>query len=430
MKIVEKRAKYLARESATDRQERIAGWRQDLVASGRVLVLGAGALGNEVAKNMALMGLGYMFIADMDTVSHSNLSRAIFFHSRDAQQKCNKAELVAKRSKAINVTANAFVQMFQGDIVWQLGAGVFRRVDVVLGCLDNVEARMKANAYSLFTGVPFIDGGILGLAGNITAVHPPQTACWECTTSKNERDSAASRYDSCSKVMLRDIESGRLPTVQVVSSIVAGFQSQEAIKIIQGQHWAKGNIIQYDGNGRPDIDVLTISRRPSCWCNKAQAIKHILELPLTAAQHTLNDLLTLLEKQGYTDLNVMLPGQFVVKRECLRCKRQYPVMCPRFRLDTTILSCPSCGAEGNEWIHLLSVGQTLQEEFDRIANEEKLRKQLLNLPLIEVGFPPLALISFTHAHSTGLFEVAAELSYDAAHVMGGEQYATVRLDHA
>jgi len=247
MKVLERRSakqQKKRQENATDRQERLSSWRQDRIEQGRVLILGAGALGNEAAKNLALMGLGYMFIADMDSVSRSNLSRAVFFRESDAIQQRHKAEVVAKRAQAINVTKHSAVQTFHNDIVWQLGGGVFRRVDVVLGCLDNVEARMKANANCLFTNTPFLDGGILGLAGNLTAVHPPTTACWECTTSATERMNAGNRYDSCSKVMLREIQAGRLPTVQVASSIIAGFQTQAVVKVIQGQPLAAGSIIQ------------------------------------------------------------------------------------------------------------------------------------------------------------------------------------------
>ena len=416
-------------ESATDRQERISGWRQDRVAEGRVLLLGAGALGNEAAKNLALMGIGYMFVADMDSVSLSNLSRAVFFREGDAQEQRSKAEIVATRSKEINVTKNATVQTFQGDIVWQLGGGVFRRVDVVLGCLDNVEARMQANARCLFTHTPFLDGGILGLAGTLTAVHAPTTACWECTTTAHERANASSRYDSCSNVMRRDIESGRLPTVQVASSIIAGFQTQEAIKVIQGQEWAAGCIIQFDaGTKRPDLDVLTISRRPECWCNLANVIEHVSELPLSAKSNTLQDLITLLVEQGHTDPQIAFSSTFVVKRSCVRCQHQEAVLRPTFTLDTSTLVCSFCGAGGNEWIRLLTIDSTQHEEFQKLEIEDSkiLRNHILQFSLTDIGFPELALVSFSTADNPGTFNHIAELSADAAHVMGGEQYATVR----
>jgi molybdopterin-synthase adenylyltransferase len=414
-------------ESATNRQERISGWSQERLEQGRVLILGAGAIGNEAVKNLALMGLGYMLVADMDYVDRSNLSRAILFQENDVQQHRSKADVVAKRAQLINVTPHAFVQSFHGDIVWQLGGGVFRRVDVVLGCLDNIEARIRANANCLFTGKPYLDGGILGLAGNLTAVHPPFTACWECTTSQRERELISNRYDSCSNVMRRDIEAGRLPTIQVASSIIAGFQTQEAVKIIQGKPWAAGYIIQYDASlSRPDLDVLAISRRPNCWCNYAEVVKNIIELPLSARNNTLRDLRDSLVQLGHADPRIALPDQFVVMRNCLKCSHQTPIMQPRFRLDTTVLVCPFCRAEGNEWINLVTIGQIDSKGLEAMEKGDKISEQIMNLPLLEVGFPELALVLFSSQEKAVNFEMMAELSADAVHVMGGDQYSEVR----
>ena len=429
MKVLESRnvrRKKQEAESVTDRQERITGWRQERIAQGRVLVLGAGALGNEVAKNLALMGLGYMLVADMDQVSVSNLSRAVFFRENDARQHRYKAEIIAKRAQAMNVNAHALVQPFHGDIVWQLGGGIFRRVDVVLGCLDNVEARMAANLNCLLAGTPFIDGGILGLSGAVTAVHPPTTACWECTTYAAEREHARDRYHSCSQVMRRDIEAGRLPTVQVASSIIAGFQTQEAVKVIQGQPWAAGYMIQYDATaGRPDLDVVQISRRPGCWCSKAKAIEEVVELPLMASGNTLGELLAALQERGYEQPSITLPGSFVATRTCMNCRHRELVMRPEFQLDTTVYTCSFCGALA-ENITLQRVERIQPEDFERLEEGDEVRDRMMASLLSDLGFPSLALVSFSTGEGVAAAKYVAELSDDAATVMGGEQYTTIR----
>ena len=54
------------------------------VRSARILVIGAGAIGNEVLKNLALLGIGHVFIYDKDTIDMSNLSRSVLFRASDA----------------------------------------------------------------------------------------------------------------------------------------------------------------------------------------------------------------------------------------------------------------------------------------------------------------------------------------------------------
>ena len=61
----------------------IPWWRQEKLAAARVLVVGAGALGNEVVKNLALLGVGTILIIDRDVVEPSNLSRSVLFRLAD-----------------------------------------------------------------------------------------------------------------------------------------------------------------------------------------------------------------------------------------------------------------------------------------------------------------------------------------------------------
>ncbi len=60
----------------------IPWWRQEKLAAARILVVGAGALGNEVLKNLALLGVGVTYVIDLDLVEPSNLSRSVLFRAR------------------------------------------------------------------------------------------------------------------------------------------------------------------------------------------------------------------------------------------------------------------------------------------------------------------------------------------------------------
>ena len=80
-----------------DRQERIRGWDQQRLRDSKVLVFGAGAIGNETLKNLALLGIGHIYIVDFDTISTSNLSRTILFRRCDKGKY--KAKVAAQRTK-------------------------------------------------------------------------------------------------------------------------------------------------------------------------------------------------------------------------------------------------------------------------------------------------------------------------------------------
>src|ERR1700722_17428145 len=124
------------REDRFDRFKLIGWWDQSKLSAAKVLVVGAGALGNEIVKNLALLGIGNILVADMDRIENSNLSRSILYRARDNGRF--KADVAAEAARDIYPHINA--QSFVGNVVYDLGEGVFRWGDVVLGGLDNREA--------------------------------------------------------------------------------------------------------------------------------------------------------------------------------------------------------------------------------------------------------------------------------------------------
>jgi hypothetical protein len=100
----------------------IAWWDQDRLRNARVLVVGAGALGNEIIKNLALLGVGRVFVADRDRIERSNLSRSVLFRDSDCGRA--KAEVAAERARELFPEMR--LQAFDGNIVYDLGLGIYR----------------------------------------------------------------------------------------------------------------------------------------------------------------------------------------------------------------------------------------------------------------------------------------------------------------
>jgi len=132
----------------------IAWWDQDKLSAAKILVVGAGALGNEVLKNLALLGVGQVYVVDFDGIEESNLTRSVLFRSRDRGR--NKAEAAADALHDMNPDTR--VKAFDANIITDIGLGLFRDVDVVIGCLDNREARFQAQRdQGLHSGVEELD---------------------------------------------------------------------------------------------------------------------------------------------------------------------------------------------------------------------------------------------------------------------------------
>ena len=141
----------------------LSWFKQENVKKAKVMVVGAGALGNEVLKNLALFGVGNILIVDYDTIEYSNLTRSILFRESDADKGLYKAEVAANRIREINKNIN--VQYIIGNLNSDVGLGVYKQMDVVIGCLDSRLARLQLNRQCMRAGVPWVDGGIEDLNG-------------------------------------------------------------------------------------------------------------------------------------------------------------------------------------------------------------------------------------------------------------------------
>ncbi len=218
-------------EPESDRYQRlklIRWWDQDKLRNARVLVLGAGALGNEVVKNLALLGIGKVWIVDFDRIETTNLTRSALFRASDVGQW--KTEVLALRASEIN--PDSTFTPLRTDVRYDLGLGFLSRMDLILGCLDNREARYAINRYCYLLQKPFIDGGLDTLNGSVSFFAPPATACYECTLSQVDRAELQKRI-SCLKSVDPEIKH-HVPTAPTIASIIAGLQVQFAVRHLHG----------------------------------------------------------------------------------------------------------------------------------------------------------------------------------------------------
>ena len=177
-----------------DAQAVCVGWSMlARLAATRVFVVGAGAIGCEVLKNFALMGVataarGCLTVTDPDLIERSNLSRQFLFREADVRQPkaATAARAVARLSPRLHVRAATDKVCPATEAVF--GPAFFGALDVVVTALDNVPARRYVDECCVRAARPLLDSGTLGAKGHVQVVVPHLTENYGAARDPAERD--------------------------------------------------------------------------------------------------------------------------------------------------------------------------------------------------------------------------------------------------
>lgn len=381
----------------------ISWWERKRVEEAKVLIVGAGALGNEVIKNLALMGVGHLFIMDFDTIEAANLSRSPLFRESDSGRR--KAEVAAARVKDLN--PNVKVQYLHGDVTTQLGLGVVRRMDVIIGCLDNREARLAVNRFSYWMNKPWVDGAIQELLGLVRVFVPGQGACFECTLNEQARRDLAVRY-SCPLLARQNILLGKVPTTPTIASIIGAMQAQEALKLIHGMPVEPGKVTHFNGMVN---EMHTTAYRSREDCESHWTYGEIIELPTRSETTSLEEMLKIARADLGPDAILELDQELILALKCPRCRTVEQILQPISQVSFEFAHCPSCGAmRETEMTHVI----TGDEPF-------------LNRTLASVGVPPLHILRAYNAQEYRFYELTGDLE-TALHFSDFEETSPTRRE--
>jgi molybdopterin/thiamine biosynthesis adenylyltransferase len=314
----------------------IAWWDQDRLRNARVLVVGAGALGNEIIKNLALLGVGRVFVADRDRIERSNLSRSVLFRDSDCGRA--KAEVAAERARELFPEMR--LQAFDGNIVYDLGLGIYRWADVVIGGLDNREARVAINQAAAKVGKPWIDGAIERLDGVARVFDPANGPCYECTMSEVDWKMLAARR-SCALLSRDEMEMGRVPTTPTTSSVIAGIQAQEAVKMLHGLPTIAGQGFVFDGTNHQSY-LVTYGRMEDCPSH--DAMSPIEVLPWSVTETTAGQFLERVRSDLGTSAVIEVNQDLLASLECEECQQTMPRFGSLGKVTEAESRCPQCGA--------------------------------------------------------------------------------------
>jgi molybdopterin/thiamine biosynthesis adenylyltransferase len=211
------------------RHDLIDWFSQEQVSASRIAVIGAGAVGNEVVKNLALLGCGTIDVFDFDTVELHNLTRSVLLREADAGR--NKAEAVAERARDLD--PNVTVRAVPGDFWDTLSLRRLQGYDCAVAAVDNFEARLKLNQMCQIGRVNLVNAGLdsrWAVVESFPFAVSDDAACYECTLPESAYVRVAERY-SCGGLRRRAGLERRIPTTTITASVAGALTASAALRL-------------------------------------------------------------------------------------------------------------------------------------------------------------------------------------------------------
>jgi molybdopterin/thiamine biosynthesis adenylyltransferase len=387
------------REDRFSRLRLISWWDQEKIAGCRLLVVGAGALGNEILKNAALLGFTQVVVVDLDRIEESNLSRAVLFRSEDVGRFKAEAAVSAYQSMA----PDALVHPIVANVLYGCGQGLFEWSDVILAGLDNREARLWINRSAWKVNRPWIDGAIEGINGVVRAFLPGQAPCYECTLGEVDW-ALLERRMSCNLLVLEPAAEGKVPTTPTISSIIAGIEVQEAVKLIHGLPTLASKGYVFEGMNHSSY-VVDYTENKDCMSH--YTLPQIVHLEESSDELTLGALAARAQRDlASSEVVIEFSRDVVQKFVCPACKEEEDLYQP---VGSVLFERAKCKKDA----HLRTV-----ISLHKYSGEPELagrRLSSLGLPLLDV---------FTARN--GDREIAYIPYGDAPEVLGPLDHSVVR----
>ncbi|HUY01113.1 MAG TPA: HesA/MoeB/ThiF family protein [Candidatus Deferrimicrobium sp.] len=242
------------------RQMLLKNWNQEKLLNSTVFIAGVGALGTIIALNLAMMGVGHLILCDFDTIELSNLARQVLFENKDIGKSkvVTAKEALERINPTIKITAiNKQLETINHKII--------EACDIVADGLDTFEARRWLNSVCITLNKPLVHGGMFGWMGNVQVVIPFKRPCLEChpLIPQERLQKPCTPPGDARKELEAEEKEEKIPTLATVSTIIAGIQSQEIIKLLIGSDKILDEFLFYDGQSET-ITRMPLILNPNC----------------------------------------------------------------------------------------------------------------------------------------------------------------------
>lgn len=317
----------------------------------RVVVVGAGAVGNEVLKNLVLLGVGHIHVFDFDKIEEHNLTRCVLF--RDSDIGRHKAEVAAESCRQID--SNVEIRASCVDFWEGLSLNEIAEADSVVCCVDNFEARIRLNQLCLMTSTDFYNTGI---DSRYTSVEmfpystDPECACYECALPPSAYKAIEKRY-SCGWLRKVAFEEKKIPTTTITSSMAGSVVVSLIMNRINEHPQAiHGAIRFFHDTITLEGTLSVVQKNESCFACKSFD-PHALRA--TARRFCVNE--PLIPLLGNAQGEIVLSEPVLIRGVCKSCGREQDYFESARKLTDAVTFCSACGSQSvsAEFIERLTV---------------------------------------------------------------------------
>ena len=219
---------------------------QETLLKSRIVIVGCGALGTNIASNLTRAGIGIIKIIDRDIVELNNLQRQILFNEADI----GKPKVIAAAEKLKMINSEIEIVHIRKDLNHTNIEGIISGSDLVVDVTDNFQTRMVINDTCVKNKIPWIYAGVIqthGVTMNILRDGP----CFRCILPIMPSPGSTPTCETAG-------------VMNTIVNIIASIESTEAIKIILNKDIEK-NLIMYDiWNHR--FEKIEVQKNESCEC--------------------------------------------------------------------------------------------------------------------------------------------------------------------
>ena len=368
-------------------KERLESFGEKRIEDVVVGIFGIGAVGNQLLYRLVSAGVRKFVIIDRGVVRASDIDGSALFRIGDTGRA--KVDVAAERVRELSVSDEMQIEALCADVRYEVGSGVFRRLDLVLACLDNDGARLYVDRQCSRFGKPLISAEVSDFCKRLSLAYHERTGiCLHCGKSYEDIAQAMRVREFIDEDYEEDETDRELLSA---SETVALLQANKALDYIRGESVDWGT--HYTLIGGTFFDTAMQDDEycvHSHYCTGAE----VVELEDVSVRSMVRELLSAVKRNFnvkstlFIDMSDERGREYVIDTYCMYCSRsRIPIGVPKYRFRDDMAICESCRIKPRWKIARSPLARNVY-----YYSEEETAADILDTMLENIGIPPLHIL--------------------------------------